>query len=62
MGTITITVDINTYNLMQKLANEDEKTGQGLVEELVKNEDKKRHVKNLPYLGERRFKCVNEVF
>lgn len=60
MGTITTTLDTKVYDLLKKLAGESEKTEQKLVEELIKKEDEKRHVKNVPYLGEKRFKCTRK--
>jgi len=57
MGTITITVDTKIYDLLKKLAEESEKNEGEFFGKLVQKEDRKRHVKNLPYLGEKRFKC-----
>jgi|GEM_PF-2506010 len=58
MGTITVTINTEVNDLLHKLALEREKTEKELVEELIKNEDKKRHVTVIPFEGEKRFKCA----
>ncbi len=58
MGTITVTINTEINDLLQKLALESEKTDKELVEELIKKEDEKRHVTVVPFEGEKRFKCT----
>lgn len=60
MGTITVTLNTEIYNLLLKLAGEDEKEEGEFLENIIRKEDIKRHTRVVPFEGEKRFKCFRK--
>lgn len=52
-----LVLDESTARTLENLAREDGKGQEAFLAELVKKEDRKRHIELIPYGGERRCRC-----